>query len=125
MKLLIASLLILGTSFSFAAPGQNDVDPDDLSQDADGNFVLCTLKDGRSLQATTWLVAVDDLILSKKPVRAYTTSTSENLEFKDVSYRVLVTKQYAAAGGVQSVHIEHLKPAAPTEDLECNEKNTH
>lgn len=124
MKLLIASLLILGTSFGFAAPGETDVNPDDLSQDADGNFVLCTLKDGRALQATTWLVAVDNTILSKKPVRAYVTSTSENLEFKDVSYRVLVTKQFPPAGGTQSVHIEHLKPSAPTEDLECNEKNS-
>ncbi|UYL07279.1 hypothetical protein B9G69_009495 [Bdellovibrio sp. SKB1291214] len=124
MKLLIASLLILGTSFSFAAPGETDVNPDDLSTDADGNFVFCTLKDGRQMQATTWLVAVDNTILSKKPVRAYLTSTSENLEFKDVAYRVLVTKQFATAGGIQSIHIEHLKPTAPTENLECNEKNT-
>ncbi|WP_413294976.1 hypothetical protein ACLSU7_07690 [Bdellovibrio sp. HCB185ZH] len=124
MKLLIASLLILGTSFSFAAPGETDVNPDDLSSDADGNFVLCTLKDGRAMQATSWLVSVDNLILSKEPVRAYVTATSENLEFKSWAYRVLVTKQRPAAGGVQSVRIEHLKPSAPTEHIECIEKNT-
>ncbi|WP_413560278.1 hypothetical protein [Bdellovibrio sp. HCB209] len=124
MKLLIAILLVLGSSLSFAAPGETDINPDDLSQDADGNFVACTLKDGREMQATTWLVAVDNLILSKKPVRAYLTATSENLEFKDTAYRVLVTKQFATAGGVQSIRIEHLKPTAPTENLECNEKNT-
>ncbi|QDK44451.1 hypothetical protein DOM22_04400 [Bdellovibrio sp. ZAP7] len=124
MKLIITVLLTLAASFSFAAPGETDVDPDSLSQDADGNFVVCTLTDGRAFQATTWLVMVDNLILSKEPVRAYLTATSENLEFKNWSYRVLVTKQRAAAGGVQSARIEHLKPSAPTENVECIEKNT-
>ncbi|QLY26274.1 hypothetical protein [Bdellovibrio sp. KM01] len=125
MKLFITALLLtFASSFSFAAPGETDVDPDSLSQDADGNFVVCTLTDGRSFQATTWLVMVDNLILSKKPTRAYVTATSENLEFKDWAYRVLVSKQFSAAGGIQSVRIEHLKPSAPTENVECIEKNT-
>lgn len=125
MKLFFATVLLaFAASSSFAAPGETDVDPDDLSQDADGNFVVCTLTDGRPLQATTWLVSIDNLILSKKPTRAYVTAASENLEFKDWAYRVLVTKQFSAAGGIQSVRIEHLKPSAPTENVECIEKNT-
>ncbi len=123
-SLAIAFLFSCVASQAFAAPGETDVGFDDLSQDADGNFVACTLTDGRPMQATTWLVSVDNLILSKDPVRAYITATSENLEFKSWAYRVLITKQYATAGGVQSIRIEHLQPSAPTEHVECIEKNT-
>jgi hypothetical protein len=125
MKTFLTTLLVtFAVSQTFAAPGETDVNPDDLSQDADGNFVVCTLTDGRAMQATTWLVSVDNLILSKEPVRAYVTATSEYLEFKSWAYRVLVTKQHSATGGIQSIRIEHLKPSAPTENVECLERNT-
>ncbi|WP_413577577.1 hypothetical protein ACLVWU_04190 [Bdellovibrio sp. HCB290] len=119
MKFIIALMLTLTASLAtVAAPGETDISPDDLTTDADGNFVICTLKDGRQFQSTTWLVAIDNLILSKEPVRAYLNATSENLEFKSWEFRVLVTKPFAA-DGVRSVQVTRLKPSEPTQYLEC------
>ncbi|WP_413586637.1 hypothetical protein [Bdellovibrio sp. HCB274] len=118
MKFIILILALTTSLTTFAAPGETDINPDDLTTDADGNFVICTLKDGREFQATTWLVAIDNLILSKEPVRAYLNSTSENLEFKSWEYRVLVTKPFAA-DAVKTVQVTRLKPAEPTKYLEC------
>ncbi|MEK2690229.1 hypothetical protein [Bdellovibrio sp. GT3] len=119
MKFIIALItLTFAASLSFAAPGETDISPDDLSTDADGNFVNCTLKDGREFQATTWLVMIDNLILSKEPVRAYLNATSENLEFKSWQYQVLVTKPFDPSKG-RTAKITQLKPSLPTENIEC------
>ncbi|WP_413580607.1 hypothetical protein [Bdellovibrio sp. HCB288] len=121
MKFIITLLtMALATTVTFAAPGETEVSPDDLSTDAGGNFVHCVLRDGREFQATTWLVMIDNLILSKEPVRAYLNATSENLEFKSWEWHVLVTKPFAATGGVQTVKITRLKPSEPTQYAECS-----
>lgn len=122
LKKLVTMTIILVSMSSIVAQA-NQVNFSDVTLDEEGTFLSCTLIDGRELTATSSLVSVGNLILSKNPTRAYTSKQAENIEYSGWEYKVRVAKQFSARGGMQAVHIEHIKSPKTSKDFYCQEKN--
>jgi hypothetical protein len=121
---IISAIFCLLASCSAFADGKVEMKIADVELDKNGNFVECTLEDGRLLSATTALVIVGDEILSKNPVKAFMTETAEQIEYHRAGrFNITVSKQFSGREGYQSVKIEHLDGSKKIENLKCKERN--
>lgn len=96
----------------------------DVELGPDGEFISCTLRDGRVFLATSWIVILENEILAKKTPSAELTPTAEVLTYRGPHYFVKAHRQFCGREGYMGASIRYqLKGKIRTDQVQCVERH--